>query len=224
MGPEGSLLHSQVPATCPYPEPWYVFTVRSCKHLAQTPSWRITLCRLPPRLLIQYIRSYPPYAWRALHFVMRIVKKGNKNTKSLVYTSLVLPILEYGAACWDPYRECQISALDRVKNKAAKFAHHSGGSDWESVAQRRKIARMCALYKAYTGERAWKAIGDRLQAPSYWSRVDHRWKIRARKQRTDIGKYSFVNRSITDWSQLPEGATGTSHSKTHIFKTRVRKV
>jgi hypothetical protein len=43
-----------------------------------------------------------------------------------------------------------------------------------------------------------KAIGDRLQAPSYLSRVHHHWKIRARKQRTDIGKYSFVNRSITD--------------------------
>jgi hypothetical protein len=54
-------------------------------------------------------------AWRALHFVMRIVKKGNKNTKSLAYTSLVRPILEYGAACWDPYRECQISTLDRAQ-------------------------------------------------------------------------------------------------------------
>ena len=109
-------------------------------------------------------------------------------------------------------------------NKAAKFAHHSGGSDWESLAQRRKIARMCAHYKAYTGDRAWMAIGDRLQAPRYLSRVDHHWKIRARKQRTDIGKYSFVNRSITDWNQLPEGAIGTSHGKTHVFKTRVRKV
>ena len=155
---------------------------------------------------------------------MRIVKKGNKNTKSLAYTSLVRPILEYGAACWDPYRECQINALDHVQNKAAKFAHHSGGSDLESLAECRKIARMYALYKAYTGERAWKAKGDRLQAPSYLSRVDHHWKIRARKQRTDIGKYSFVNRSITDWNQLPEGVIGTSHGKIHIFKTRVRKV
>ena len=66
-------------------------------------------------------------------------------------------------------------------------------------------------------------MGDRLQAPSYLSRVDHYWKIRARKQRTDIGKYSFVNRSITDWNRVPEGAKGTSHGKTHIFKTRVRK-
>jgi hypothetical protein len=119
-------------------------------------------------------------------------KKGEKNTKSLAYTSLVRPILEYGAASRDPYRECQISAVDRVQNKAAEFLHHSGGSDWESLAQRRKIARMCAPYKAYAGERAWKTIGDRLQVPSYLSRVDHHWKIRARKQRTDIGKYSFV--------------------------------
>ena len=68
------------------------------------------------------------------------------------------------------------------------------------------------------------AIGDTLQAPSYLSKVDHQWKIRARKQRKDIGKYSFVNRTITDWNKLTEGAIGTSHSKTRIFKTRVRKV
>ena len=55
-------------------------------------------------------------------------------------------------------------------------------------------------------------------------KIRARWKIRARKLRTDIGKYSFVNRSITDWNQLPEWAIGTSHGKTHIFKTRVRKV
>jgi hypothetical protein len=79
-------------------------------------------------------------------------------------------------------------------------------------------------YKAYTGEGAWKTTGERLQTPSYLSRIDHNWKIRARKQRTDIGKYSFVNMSITDWNQIPEGAIGTSHDKTHIFKTRVRKV
>jgi hypothetical protein len=164
-------------------------------------------------------------AWRALHFVMHIgKKKRTKDTKSLAYTSLVCPILEYGAACWDPYRECQISALDRVQNKAAKFAHHSGGSDWEALAQRRKTACMCALYKVYTGDRAWKVIGDRLQATSYLSRVNHYCKIRARKQRTDIGKYSFVNRTITDWNKLPEEATWTSQGKMHIFKTRVKKV
>jgi hypothetical protein len=46
-------------------------------------------------------------AWKALHFTMRILKKGNSNTKSLAYRSLVRPILEYGTACWDPYSEGQ---------------------------------------------------------------------------------------------------------------------
>jgi hypothetical protein len=35
-------------------------------------------------------------AWKALHFTVRILKKGGSNTKSLVYTSLVHPTLEYG--------------------------------------------------------------------------------------------------------------------------------
>ena len=58
---------------------------------------------------------------------------------------------------------------------------------WETLASRRKIARLCALYKAYGGERAWKAIGDRLERPHYLSRADHNLKIRNRRQRTDIG-------------------------------------
>jgi hypothetical protein len=58
------------------------------------------------------------------------------------------------------------------------------------------IARICALFKAYTGGPAWKAIGDRVLKPCYLSREDHNKKIRTRKQRTDVGKHSFVNRTI----------------------------
>jgi len=46
------------------------------------------------------------------------IKKGNSNTKSLAYMSLLRPILEYGAACWYPYREGQMIALDMVQKKA----------------------------------------------------------------------------------------------------------
>jgi len=64
-------------------------------------------------------------AWKALHFIMRILEKGNSSTKSLAYTTLVCPILEYGAVWWDPYREGQICALDRAQKKAAKFAYYT---------------------------------------------------------------------------------------------------
>ena len=137
--------------------------------------------------------------------------------------SLVLPILEYGAACWDPYREGQISALDRVQKKAAIFAHHTNSSNWETLVLRRKLSRICSLFKAYSGEQAWKVIGDKLQRPHYLSRIDYEWKIRSRRQRTDIGKYSFVNRTIQDWNQLPAEVLGTLLCKLMALKKRVRK-
>ena len=115
-------------------------------------------------------------AWKALHFIMRILKKGNSSTKSLAYTTLILPILEYGAVCWDPYMEGQIHALHRLKKKEAKFAYHTNEPNWETLSQCRKISRICALFKPYSGEWAWKAIGNRLQRPNYLSWVDHNRK------------------------------------------------
>jgi hypothetical protein len=95
-------------------------------------------------------------AWEALHFIMRILKKGNNNTKRLAYTALVRPILEYGAVCWDLYREGQVSALNRVQKRAAECGNNTNGTGWETLPQRRMIARICALFKAYTGGRLGK--------------------------------------------------------------------
>jgi len=46
---------------------------------------------------------------------------------------------------------------------------------------------------------------------------------RDRKQRTDIRKYTFVNRTIKNWNQLPAEALGTFPRKPKIFRNRVRK-
>jgi len=89
-------------------------------------------------------------------------QKRKQQYKNLAYMSLVSPILQHGAACWDPCREGEINALDRVQKEAAQFTNHTKDSDWETLAQRRTIARLCALFKAYSGERAWKAIRYRL--------------------------------------------------------------
>jgi hypothetical protein len=70
----------------------------------------------------------------------------------------------------------------------------------------------------------WKAIGDSLQRPNYLSRVDQERKIRKRRQRTDIGKYSFVNRTFRLWNRLPAEILGTLPCKPTDFRKRVRKV
>jgi hypothetical protein len=82
---------------------------------------------------------------------------------------------------------------------------------------------MWALFKAYIGKRACKAIGGGLQALSYLSRVGHNWKFRARTQRKDVGKCSFINRIITDWNQVPEGAIRSLTGNTYSFRMGVKK-
>jgi hypothetical protein len=155
---------------------------------------------------------------------MWILKKGNNNTKRLAYTALVRPILEYGAVCWDPYREGQVSALNSVQKRAAKFGNSTSETGWETLPQRRMIAGICALFKAYTGVPAWKVIGDRLLKPCYLSRDDHNRKIRTRKQRTDAGKYSCINRTIKHWNQLPADLLESFPCKLSTFRKRVKKV
>ena len=65
--------------------------VSSCKYLG------IILCS--DLSWADHINYAAKKAWRALHFIMRIFKKGNSSNKSLAYTTLVRPILE----CWAAY-------------------------------------------------------------------------------------------------------------------------
>jgi len=69
-----------------------------------------------------------------------------------------------------------------------------------------------------------EAIGDRLQGQCYQSRDDHDRKIRAGKHRTDIGKYSFVYRTIKLWNHLPADTLATFPCRAHIFKKTGMKV
>ena len=155
---------------------------------------------------------------------MHIFKKGNNNTKRLAYTALVRPILEYGAVCWDPYREGQVSALNRVQKRAVKFANNIKESGWETLAQRRLIVRIYTLFNAYNGRQDCKATGNKLLKQCYLSRDDHNRKIRTRKKRTDVGKYFFVNRTIKSWNQLPASLLASFLCKLNTFKKRVKNV
>jgi len=128
------------------------------------------------------------------------------------------------AACWDLYKAGQIHASDGVHKKVVKFAYHTNESNWETLSQHRMISRICALFKVYSGERTWKAIDDRLQRPDYLRRVDCERKIRNRRQRTDTGKYSFINRTIQLWNRLPAEILGTLPCKPNAFRNRLSKV
>jgi hypothetical protein len=60
--------------------------------------------------------------------------------------------------------------------------------------------------------------------PTYYGRGDHRFKIKLRQQRTDVGKFSFLNRTIVDWNQLPATAFESSRLNLYRLKRNLRKL
>jgi len=57
----------------------------------------------------------------------------------------------------------------------------------------------------------------------YLRRGDNR-KIRTRKKRTDVGKYSLLNRTIRNWNQLPASLLVSFPCKINTFRKRVKNV
>ena len=98
-------------------------------------------------------------SWKALHFTVRIIKKGNCNTESLAYMSLVRPILKYG-----PLAEIRTGRVNKYVRQGAKESCQICTSYEQSelgklgVAQK-VITHMCSL-QSYCRERAWKPIGE----------------------------------------------------------------
>ena len=64
----------------------------------------------------------------------------------------------------------------------------------------------------------------RIARKHCYSRSDHKFKIDSRKQRTDIGKYSFLNRTISDWNQLPAAAFEGSPLTVRRFKINLDRL
>jgi hypothetical protein len=56
------------------------------------------------------------------------------------------------------------------------------------------------------------------------SREDHNQKIRTRKQRTDVGKNSFINRTIINWNKLPADLLASFPCNLNTFRKKVKKV
>ena len=106
----------------------------------------------------EHVNSVYFKATRALNFITRNLSICDTKHKSLAYTSIVRPHLEYAAASWDPYQKNHIALLNKVPNRAARFCFNDYGYtssvsglikqlDWPSLEVRRSTSRLAELYK-----------------------------------------------------------------------------
>ena len=96
---------------------------------------------------------------QTLGVIKRNLNKCPTHIKSIAYTTLVRPILEYASASWDPHCLKHIKTLERVQRQAARFCTHNYSREpgtvtqllkdlqWDTLQTRRNIKRLSIIYK-----------------------------------------------------------------------------
>ena len=95
-------------------------------------------------------------------FLQRNLRQCSSSVKAKGYFAFVRPTVEYASVIWSPQTTCDITALEMVQRKAARFVCNDFSSylsvtemmnnlKWNSLEDRRKQARLIMFYKIIHG-------------------------------------------------------------------------
>ena len=111
-----------------------------------------------------HIRNVEATASRTLGFLKRNLKGAPFHLRALAYTSMVQSTMDYAASIWDPHEKTKASRLERVHNRAARWAcreRNRGAATvdtmlaklgWTTMEERRRRQRLTLVWKVLKGE------------------------------------------------------------------------
>lgn len=180
----------------------------------------------------EHINSVYVKATRALNFIKRNLSICDAKHKSIAYTSLVRPHLEYAAASWDPHQRNHIELLNRVQCRAARFCCNDfrytssvssmiGQLGWPSLLDRRRTSRLTELHKVIHGSSP--ISGDNILSRSCRATRGNSSGLSfiTLACRIHCFKFSFFPRTIRDWNRLP--AQIQNMSSLDLFKNGINQ-
>lgn len=154
-------------------------------------------------------------ALKKLGYLRRTLSKSPKETKLLLFKSLIRPIVDYASVVWNPYKQCEINRLEAIQKKAVRFICHRYDRDFSpsstlsslnltSLSSRRRIESLKFLHSIVTSSVKLSNDKDYINfAPQSTTRSYHNLNLTPYYARTNMFKFSFFPRSIEDWNSLP---------------------
>ena len=166
----------------------------------------------------KHIEDTTTKANKTLGFVRRNLSECTSQVKSVAYTTMVRPRLEYSSTVWDPHLTSDVHTLEQVQRRAARFVHRNytqrtpgcvtnmvQSLGWESLQQRRYMDRLSMLFKIQHGL---VDISLEFVQPGD-SRTRGSQRIRQLEANKEVYRYSFYPRTISDWNRLPISVTNS---------------
>ena len=159
-------------------------------------------------------------AWKAnrtLGFLRRKFRQCTKEVKAATYSTMVRPVLDYASTVWDPHQQGDIKILEQVQRRAARYVYNDYTTrtpgcvtamvrdiGWESLQDRRSIARLSLIYKMHHG------LVD-VDTSSYLPQGDRRTRgsrgFFQDRINSEVYYNSFFPRTIQEWNNLPGDVT-----------------
>ena len=136
----------------------------------------------------------------------RAVSYRDKDTFLRLYKVYVRPHLEYAVASWSPWSVGDKEVLERVQRRALGMVSNLRGRSYEarlleagmtSLEDRRERGDMLATYRILTGK-------DRVEPRTRESGGVHSIRRQAVRPSLDIRRYTFSQRVVNTWNQLPD--------------------
>ena len=189
-------------------------------------------------VLISHDLSWSPHisklattASQKLGFLMRNLKGCPKELKKTAYMTVVRSSLDYASTIWDPHLIKDITALEKIQRKAARwitgnFQRHASVTGMlaslglDSLEERRRIARLVLLYKILHEEVAIPMDELGLRKNERASRgLVTKDKFVVPSCKTTERSTHFVSKTVPQWNRLLDSTTSADSAKS--FKSRL---
>ena len=160
----------------------------------------------------QHVAIIVSRANKVLGIIKRTVGAVDKLFFSMLYKSLVRPILEYTVPVWSPHLVKDRQALEKVQRRASRIALRRNRQEksyeerckilkWSTLEERRLYLSLIECYKTVFNI-------NNLDFDTYFElgskriRVNHDYKLYVTLAKCNSYKYSFFVRIINEWNNL----------------------